>query len=538
MTDQAWPADKTIEVAVLCPTAGEYLRMRGQMTKIRDLETTTPMALGSIGGRTVLCCVCGKGQENTSATASRILERATPRVLILAGIAGGFPDRKVFRGDVVVAHTIHSFDYGKLKNGVFERRPELDFNCDVGLLQHANLVIAENKKTWRKYIGIARPDRKVNGRSSAHNDCYVASSNKVVDDPDHPFYASVASTFPEIHAVEMEAIGIAAATRLHQSDRVVQFVMIRGISDEPGVALAAGSAQRSKWRKYASEVAAAFTRRLIEQLAKSMPKKAEAEKAKPKLGKVAEIPFQTVGALPGNAPSYAWRKSDDDLIAALKAQPRLICISGEYGIGKSSTLVRARERLLDRTVCLMDCQGMSTHSPATFIDEVLLQIRDCFPGNGTWKTLAEAAEALRPVVAFDEFGAIPKATLTAIAAKIDYLVSNGIPVIICAPDPLKDLREAEVNPKYYAGAKAVKVRSLETTDSLRPLLELLPAKIKSIACKESATILAKSRGRPQHIQRLCERLALLAVSTKANSTADNIKKVIADPTSYANGHTI
>ena len=182
------------------------------------------------------------------------------------GIAGGFPKQKVHRGDVVVANVIHSFDYGKLIDSTFVRRPELDIVCDRGLLAYAEITASGKKHDWRDYIEEKRPDRKGVKTSVAHVDCYVASSDKVVDDPDHPFYAAVQSAFPEIHAVEMEGVGAGASARLAQIEGEAGFLMIRGISDEPGVKAAAGSGARKAWRSYASDVAAAFTRRFIEDL--------------------------------------------------------------------------------------------------------------------------------------------------------------------------------------------------------------------------------------------------------------------------------
>jgi nucleoside phosphorylase len=184
----------------------------------------------------------------------------------LVGIAGGFPKRKVHRGDVIVANVIHSFDYGKLMGGAFVRRPELDIVCDRGLLAYAEVTASSKEQGWRSYIEEKRPDRKGRKASTAHVDCYVASSDKVVDDPGHPFYSAVEAAFPEIHAVEMEGLGAGASARLAQIEGQAGFLMIRGISDEPGNKAAAGSGQRSAWRAYAANAAAAFTRAFIEGL--------------------------------------------------------------------------------------------------------------------------------------------------------------------------------------------------------------------------------------------------------------------------------
>jgi len=185
---------------------------------------------------------------------------------LLVGIAGGFPARGVNRGDVVIAHVIHSFDYGKLVDGTFLRRPDNDFNCDRLLLTWADIVA--KRQVWRTRIPQARPNARGPEVSKAHVECYIASSNKVVDDPDHAWYAAVLAAFPEIHAVEMEGVGAGASARLAQIERPTGLLMIRGISDEPGSSAESGIEQRASWKAYAAATAAAFTGALIEELPK------------------------------------------------------------------------------------------------------------------------------------------------------------------------------------------------------------------------------------------------------------------------------
>jgi nucleoside phosphorylase len=254
------------DIAIIAPTGIEWLGMLDQISGATDIDNVPlPMKSGMIGKHSVLCCASGKGQEETASAATLILERAKPSWVFLVGIAGGFPAQGVSRGDVIVAHVIHSFDYGKLVDGTFKRRPDNDINCNRTLLSWAEIAAGAKNEDWRRSIPEARPDGGNPSAFKVHVDCYVASSNKVVDDPDHAFYASVASAFPEIHAVEMEGIGAGASARLTQSERAVGFLMIRGISDEPG-ATAVGREQRAQWKKYAMATAAAFTRILIEQL--------------------------------------------------------------------------------------------------------------------------------------------------------------------------------------------------------------------------------------------------------------------------------
>ena len=250
----------------MAPTGAEWLGMLDQISNATPVDDVPlPMQCGTIGAHSVLCCASGKGQEETASAATLILERAKPSWIFLVGVAGGFPAQGISRGDVIVAHFIHSFDYGKLVRGTFKRRPENDINCDRSLLAWAEIAADVKNQSWRSSISEVRPDGKDLTSFKVHVDCYVASSNKVVDDPDHEFYDTVADAFPEIHAVEMEGIGAGASARLAQSERPVGFLMIRGISDEPG-AMSAGKEQRAQWKKYAVATAAAFTRTLIEQL--------------------------------------------------------------------------------------------------------------------------------------------------------------------------------------------------------------------------------------------------------------------------------
>jgi nucleoside phosphorylase len=254
-----------VDIAIIAPTGSEFLGIERLLTGPAPVDgMPLPATIGMIGQHRVLCCACGKGQEETASAATLVVERATPFWVLLVGIAGGFPAQGVSRGDVVVAHVIHSFDYGKLVNGAFKRRPENDVNSDRQLLAYAELAAQRPDRAWRRTIAEARPDGKDPAEFAVHLDAYVASSNKVVDDPDHVFYATVAAAFPEIHAVEMEGIGAGASARLAQGERPLGFLMIRGISDEPGSGGA--KAERQAWKAYAVATAAAFTRTLVEQL--------------------------------------------------------------------------------------------------------------------------------------------------------------------------------------------------------------------------------------------------------------------------------
>jgi nucleoside phosphorylase len=459
-----------------------------------------------------------------------ILERTQSESLLLVGIAGGFPEQGVHRGDVIIAHTVHSFDYGKLTKGTFKRRPELDFNCDRGLLSQADQIVADKHQAWRRRIRGSRPDQKDRSKSIAHSDCYVASSNKVVDDPDHAFFSAVAATFPEIHAVEMEAVGAGASARLVQSERTLRILMIRGISDEPG-ALSGGKSQRSKWKTYAASVAAAFARKLVEGLATGKPNGGPGRLHRPRPGSV----FQTGGTLPPGSKSYVRRDCDGRVAAAVLAGHSLIAVSGEYGIGKSSLLVRLREQVRDTDgeLYMVDCQGMSTHSPEAFISEVLTVVKLEIGEADSWQTLAERSGGTsRVALAIDDFGTLTKAVVHAVVPHLCWLAERGVNIIICAQDPIKHLRLTGINPKYARGWHNIEVVPFKKVDEVQQLLSLLPVPVRAQTWPLASKILKLSEGRPRTLQVLCRKLSSISTIVTAVKLRTTVSRLVDDPRSY------
>ncbi len=255
-----------ISFAILTPTPIEWLAMTRVLSGVSEAEgQPLPTKYGRIGHHDVVCVQSGKGESNTAATLQYILNNWNPRWVLLVGIAGGFPDHHVKRGDVVVAKFVYSMEFGKLVKGRFVRRPDYDYSTDRTLLEHALILVDGDVNDWKTCVDTERPDGKSPEETKAH-DGYVASGDKVVDDPDHKFFLSVRKTIPELHAVEMEATGAGASIKLQQSRSKVGFLMIRGISDEPGSEGQGrdGTAQRALWKRYASAIAASFVRSLLE----------------------------------------------------------------------------------------------------------------------------------------------------------------------------------------------------------------------------------------------------------------------------------
>ena len=259
---------ETPSISVISPTPIEHQ----EMCKIIDnahaaRDQTLPAQLGSIGNFKVICVQGGKGEKYTASSTTFVSNQWKPRWIILAGIAGGFPSQGLERGDVVVANYVYDMDFGKLENGKYLLRPEYDYKPDWQLLEHAKKIAESSNATWSDEISATRPDGLPTTTSKAKVG-YVASSDKVIDDPNHEFFKAVETTRPEIAAVEMEASGAGAAIHLEQSRRLVGFLMVRGISDTPisSSTPGIGKLERTAWKEYASAAAATFVRHVLESL--------------------------------------------------------------------------------------------------------------------------------------------------------------------------------------------------------------------------------------------------------------------------------
>jgi nucleoside phosphorylase len=189
----------------------------------------------------------------------------------LVGIAGGFPLDGLQAGNVVFSDTIYGYEYGKLEAKVFEPRHNLVYRSDLGLFTSAS-SLASKTHVWANQLELpdGTPARALPG--------YIASGDKVVDDPDVEFFKQVRESWPKLHAVEMEGVG--AATAIEQAQAMGQsvgFLMIRGISDMPRTeevsdatrtsgaesSKIGGTKERDTWKRPAADAAAAFSLTLI-----------------------------------------------------------------------------------------------------------------------------------------------------------------------------------------------------------------------------------------------------------------------------------
>lgn len=195
------------------------------------------------------------------------LQAFDPYCILVVGIAGGLGDLEL--GDVVVADRICAYEYGKVDDGGFQPRADLDSPTDAALTSAASTLSARHPD-WYRQLDQPTDLKKMSPKIVIGN---VASGDKVVDNPAESFFASVMSSRPRVIAVEMEGAGAAAAIQdAREMQRGVSFGMIRGISDlphpgssrpgrRPGVS--AKTETRDSWKNAASATAAAVAVQLI-----------------------------------------------------------------------------------------------------------------------------------------------------------------------------------------------------------------------------------------------------------------------------------
>jgi nucleoside phosphorylase len=181
-----------------------------------------------------------------------------PNFLIFSGIAGGFSEAGLKKGDVIIVDYIHGYEYGKI-NEKFEPRDNSSCKTDPGLLRGA--IDFGHQNSWHDLIAAKPPIECIPKVTYGE----IASGEKVIDDPSNEFFKYVLKRWPKIKAVEMEGAGIGSAIEQAQSLKIpVSFMVIRAISDLPRHAVEnenkdRATKERDAWKIYASNTAAAFT---------------------------------------------------------------------------------------------------------------------------------------------------------------------------------------------------------------------------------------------------------------------------------------
>jgi nucleoside phosphorylase len=211
------------------------------------------------GRRPLQVVIALAGEAGTTSGGLAVLrtaQRWEPEIILLAGIAGGLPG-KVERGDVVASEAVWGYEYGAL-GATFQPRHDWIFRSDEQLLNAARV----QPQGWQQGIRTPAPAEGVAPRVVVG---VTASGNKVIEQLASAFSQQITSAYPQIVSVEMEGAGaMAAAELLREGVIAPRILMLRGISDVPLVPQTLGEkADREKWKRYAADSVAAFTREFL-----------------------------------------------------------------------------------------------------------------------------------------------------------------------------------------------------------------------------------------------------------------------------------
>lgn len=219
------------------------------------------------------------GPLSAAITATQLIERYRPDLIVVIGIAGSL-DRDVALGDVVVASVVNQYQAtSKAEQDGKEFRMSYSgetFRADRSLIKaviHASQY--DEYKQWQSAAGGDQDELKVPQKTTPRDHIGRVASGDTVGSAT-AFVQEVRKIDRKFLALEMEAAGVAAAAA--EREQPVKWLAIRGISDrsdETKAKLDAGGTDtsdkpdpgtdenRGVWRKYAMRSAARYLAALL-----------------------------------------------------------------------------------------------------------------------------------------------------------------------------------------------------------------------------------------------------------------------------------
>ena len=263
--------EDAFDVAIITALEDEYLAMRKQLTGAQDVppdagqyQNLYGWVTGTIARengpgvyRVVVAWAGCSGNPQSLITTMRTIDQWRPRYVLFCGIAGGLPKDGLRQGDIVLSQSIWYYEYAKVEKGKVLPRHRDSFRVDRGLLTSARIFKMGNSD-W-KLCGETppRPNHDPNVVAGM-----IGSGEKVIDDRDAEYAKAILQERPELQAIEMEAVGACSAVEHANAEgKLVGFLMVRGISDMPGLGSEAsdsGTMERDNWKPYVCALAAKF----------------------------------------------------------------------------------------------------------------------------------------------------------------------------------------------------------------------------------------------------------------------------------------
>jgi len=214
--------------------------------------------LGTHANQVAVLRLRSMGNVQAALETQRAIDVWSPQYVILSGIAGGFPHRERYLGDVIVADQVIYYELAKLSGNRAHLRPQVYRPSSV-LISVAN-ALRDHPFDWIPSIDAQRPDGTTGRVNPKVHVGAVLSGEKVVASP--TFLNEFRDVWPNIFGVEMEGAGVGLAA--YQSETQPEFLLVKGISDW------ADESKNDQWQNYAAHSAGAFIKSLLNMVSRKV----------------------------------------------------------------------------------------------------------------------------------------------------------------------------------------------------------------------------------------------------------------------------
>lgn len=244
-------------------------------------------------------------------------------------------------------------------------------------------------------------------------------------------------------------------------------------------------------------------------------------------------PFKIAGALPHTHRSYIRRVCDGEFEQVIQRADRLISISGEFGIGKSSLMQQARRLLSDHQFFGRGLADLCGHDEHLFMKNFFKFFANRFGAIHGWDELEDHVNRCPSVLFLDDIGEVGAPGLNALIPALVARLTAGeikLRVIATSSQPLQTIFSARglANRKYSKPWTRIIVATCSQTEA-RELLEMLPDRSRAIAISKLADVERISGFAPQPLQCLCSRLY---ESECEGLTDEELSSLIGDSATY------
>ena len=163
----------------------------------------------------VITLVTGSGNRDIALATERAVQRFSPAVALLTGVAGGFKDVEI--GDVVVGTRFYDYEYAHESDEGSKARPRAgQYSKPMRALAQS---VGASQKWWKRLAGNQVPNVVFGA---------IASGNKIIAGRNSQIYKYLKTNYNDTIAIEMEAAGFGETMADYPH---IYTLNIRGISD-------------------------------------------------------------------------------------------------------------------------------------------------------------------------------------------------------------------------------------------------------------------------------------------------------------------